>query len=52
MHTIVENLTGNVPEANTPNLMVTPKDIDTMVEYSSRLLAEAISMALHPQLYT
>jgi spore protease len=51
MHTIVENLTGNFPKDGTPNLMVTPKDIDTMVEYSSKLLAEAISMALHPQLY-
>lgn len=48
MHTIAENLTGNAPTQDTPNLMVTPRNIDTMVEYSSKLLSEGISMALHP----
>lgn len=50
MHTIVENITGNRPNSNTPNLMVTPKNIDSIIEYSSKLLSEGISMALHPQL--
>lgn len=50
MHTIAENLTGNAPSKDTPNLMVTPRNIDSMVEYSSKLLSEGISMALHPNL--
>lgn len=50
MHTIAENLTGTPPKADSPNLMVTPRNIDTIIEHSSRLLSEAISMALHPQL--
>ncbi|MGN1411693.1 MAG: GPR endopeptidase [Oscillospiraceae bacterium] len=50
MHTIAENLTGNAPGKDTPNLMVTPRNIDSMVEYSSKLLSEGISMALHPNL--
>lgn len=50
MHTIAENLTGSVPSKGSPNLMVTPRNIDSMVEYSSKLLSEGISMALHPNL--
>lgn len=50
MHTIAENLTGNSPSKDTPNLMVTPRNIDSMVEYASKLLSEGISMALHPNL--
>jgi spore protease len=48
MHTIAENLTGNAPSKEIPNLMVTPRNVDSMVEYSSKLLSEGISMALHP----
>lgn len=51
LHTIAENLTGNAPSNDTPNFMVTPKDIDTIVEYSSKLLSESISRVLIPNYF-
>lgn len=51
MHTIAENLTGNAPSSDTPNLMVTPRNIDTIIEYSSKLLSTGISMAIQPKQY-
>lgn len=51
LHTIAENLTGNVPNQDTPNFMVTPKNIDTIVEYSSKLLSESISRVLIPNYF-
>ncbi|MGN0643222.1 MAG: GPR endopeptidase [Huintestinicola sp.] len=50
MHTIVRNITGNDPDKHMPNMMVTPRDIDKMIERSAHLLAFSINKALQPKL--
>lgn len=47
MHTIAENITGREPQENLPNMMVTPKDVDKLIENCSRLVANAVNLALH-----
>lgn len=51
--TLIEGLTGECPEqgrASAANMMVTPREIDTLVHDSAKLLAYAINLALHPKL--
>lgn len=50
MHTIVNNYTGNEISGELPNMMVTPRDIDKLIERSSSMLAAGINMSLQPQL--
>lgn len=50
MHTIVSNYTGNEISGELPNMMVTPRDIDRLIERSASMLAAGINMALQPQL--
>ncbi|MDR0947676.1 MAG: GPR endopeptidase [Ruminococcus sp.] len=50
MHTIAENITGRTPDNHLPNMMVTPRDVDKIVERSARLLAYAINKATQPSL--
>ena len=50
MHTIVENITGNAPGKHLPNMMVTPRDIDKLIEKTAKLIAYAINKAAQPML--
>jgi spore protease len=57
MHTIAENLTGCSVQAGTamtinhlPNMMVTPRDVDKLVERMSKLIAFGINKATQPYL--
>ena len=50
MHTIVRSLTGNDPDKELPNMMVTPRDIDRLTERASQLIAFGINLALQPSL--
>lgn len=50
MHTIVENITGSPPDKHLPNMMVTPRDVDKLIERAARLIACAVNRALQPQL--
>ena len=50
MHTIVKSLTGKKINGELPNMMVTPRDIDRLVERASQLLAFGINLALQPTL--
>jgi len=50
MHTIVENITGNPPDKHLPNMMVTPRDVDKLIERSARLIAYSINKAVQPEL--
>lgn len=50
MHTIVENITGNPPDKHLPNMMVTPRDVDKLIERTARLLAFSINKAVQPML--
>lgn len=50
MHTIVENVTGNPPDKHLPNMMVTPRDVDKLIERSARLIAYSINKAVQPML--
>lgn len=50
MHTIVRSLTGRAPERETPNMMVTPRDIDRLTERASQLIAFGINLALQPDM--
>lgn len=50
MHTIVRSLTGKNINMELPNIMVTPRDIDRLIERASQLLAFGINLALQPTL--
>ena len=50
MHTIVRSLTDPTYEAELPNMMVTPRDVDRLTERASQLIAFGINLALHPSL--
>ena len=50
MHTIVGNYTRTPVNRSLPNMMVTPRNIDRLIEKASTMLAAGINMALHPQL--
>jgi spore protease len=54
MHTIAENLTGNTNLQasinHLPNMMVTPRDVDKLIERMSRLIAFGINKATQPYL--
>ncbi|MBP1561185.1 MAG: GPR endopeptidase [Oscillospiraceae bacterium] len=50
MHTIVENITGNPPDKHLPNMMVTPRDVDKLIERAARLIAYSINKAVQPML--
>lgn len=50
MHTIVRSFTDSEPDSALPNMIVTPRDIDRLVERSAQLIAFAVNMAFHPAL--
>lgn len=50
MHTIVSNYTGSELSGELPNMMVTPRDVDRLIERSASMLAAGINMALQPKL--
>lgn len=50
MHSIVSSITGNIPDKHLPNMMVTPRDIDKMIDRTSHLLAYAINKVAQPNL--
>lgn len=50
MHTIYENMSGKVPEKNLPNMMVTPRDIDRIIDRTAKLIAHALNRAFQPDL--
>lgn len=50
MYTIVESITGKRATAGIPNMMVTPRDVDRLIERSSALISMGINLALHPEL--
>lgn len=50
MYTIVESMTGKKTSGDIPNMMVTPRDVDRLIERSSALISMGINLALHPEL--
>ncbi len=50
LHTVVESLTAQSLAADKPNLMVTPRDIDRLIDHAAGMIACGINMALHPEL--
>ncbi len=50
MYTIVESMTGKRASTKIPNMMVTPRDVDRLIERSSALMSMGINLALHPDL--
>lgn len=50
MHTIVSNYTGSEIPGELPNMMVTPRDVDRLIERSASMLAAGINLALQPKL--
>ncbi len=50
MHTIVESITGNPPDKHLPNMMVTPRDVDQLIDRTAKLLAYSINKAVQPML--
>ncbi len=50
MHTIIENCTGVPPHKGSPNMMVTPRSVDRIIEKTALILSLAINKALQPML--
>lgn len=50
MHSIICNVTGNSPDKHMPNMMVTTRDIDKLIDRTAHLLAFAINRAAQPSL--
>lgn len=50
IHTIVRNITGIDTDKDFPDFMVTPRDVDRLIERTSQLLSFGINLALHPSL--
>lgn len=48
MHTIVESITGKEPSPETPNMMVTPRDVDRLVSRAAKLVGFALDRAFLP----
>ena len=49
MHTIVENMTGKSVSEDMPNMMVTPRDIDKLIERTAKLVAFSIDRCYLPE---
>lgn len=49
MHTIIESATGTQAKGDLPNMMVTPRNIDRLIEKSAKLLSIGINCALLPK---
>ena len=50
LRTIVESITERTAPRDTPNLMVTPRDKDRLIDHASGMLATAINLALQPSM--
>lgn len=50
MHSIVRNITGNSPDKHLPNMMVTSRDIDKLIDRTAHLLAFSINRVAQPNL--
>ncbi len=50
MRTIAEDLTGCRAAQGMPDMMVTPRDVDRLINQAAHLLACGINLALHPQM--
>lgn len=50
MHSIVHSITGTPPDKHLPNMMVTPRDIDKMIDRTAHLLAFSLNRAAQPKL--
>lgn len=50
LHTVVESLTDHAAPPDRPNLMVTPRDIDRLIDHAAGMISCGINLALHPEL--
>ena len=50
LHTAALNLTGQNAAAGSPNMMVTPRDIDRLIDHAAGMIACGINLALHKEL--
>lgn len=50
MHSIVRSITGDPPDKHLPNMMVTPRDIDKLIDRTAHLLAYSINRCAQPNL--
>ena len=48
LHTAVQGIYGKRVPKDRPNMMVTPRDIDRLIDHAGDLLACSLNMALHP----
>ncbi len=50
LHTVAKSITGqDVPESS-PNMMVTPRDIDRLIDHAAGMISCGINLALHKEL--
>lgn len=50
MHSIVRSITGSPPDHHLPNMMVTPRDVDKLIDRTAHLLAFSLNRMAQPGL--
>ncbi len=48
LYTAVQSIYGRCMPHGSPNMMVTPRDVDRLIDHAGALLACSLNMALHP----
>lgn len=50
LHTAAKGITGQEIPSGSPNMMVTPRDIDRLIDHAAGMISCGINMALHSEL--
>jgi spore protease len=48
LHTVIREFSPSGSPGEAPNMMVTPREIDRLIDHAGDLLACSLNMALHP----
>lgn len=50
LHTVARGLTGRSVSSDSPNMMVTPRDIDRLIDHAAGMISCAINLAIHKEM--
>lgn len=50
LHTVAKSITGQDIPKDSPNMMVTPRDIDRLIDHAAGMISCGINLALHKEL--
>lgn len=50
LHTVARGITGQAVASDSPNMMVTPRDIDRLIDHAAGMISCAINLAIHKEM--